>query len=164
MLSSPSKVIGWECGACTYTNEDATHHDCLACLTRRPVCYAIVAGATAAATARTTRVDRHKQARIAALATAGPVVAREAASSANGVVAGEAPNAAYGPPAVAGSAVVHYGRAPQLRGDHASIVRVARWQQLGLLLPGRWLPPPMGPSPGRRLMLPMGHLLWQVGQ
>jgi hypothetical protein len=111
-MSSPSEVIGWECGKCAYTNEDATRHNCLACQTRRPVRYDIVAGTTTAATARTTRVDRRKQARVAALTTAGPVVAGEAATSANGAVTGEAPNAAYGPPAVAGSAVMHHGRAP----------------------------------------------------
>ncbi len=66
----------------------------------------------AAATARTTRVDCCKQACIAALATAGPVVAGEGATSANGAVAGEVPNAAYGPPAVAGSAAIHHGRDP----------------------------------------------------
>jgi hypothetical protein len=75
-----------------------------------------------AMTARTTRVDCRKQARVAALATAGPVVAGEAATSANGAVTGEAPNAAYEPPAVAGSGAMHHGRAPQLGGDHASIV------------------------------------------
>jgi hypothetical protein len=35
-------------------------------------------------------------------------------------------------------------------------------QQLGLFLPGRWLPPPMGLSTGRGVMPPMGHLLWRV--
>jgi hypothetical protein len=70
-MLSPSEVIGWECGACAYTNEDATCHNCLVCQTRHPVRYAIVAGATAAMTARTTRVDHCKQARFAALATAG---------------------------------------------------------------------------------------------
>jgi hypothetical protein len=122
MMSSPSKVIGWECGACAYTNEDATCHDCSACRTRHPVCYAIVAGTAAAATARTIRVDCCKQACIAALATAEPVIAGEVATSANGVVAGEAPYAAYGPPAVAGSAAMHHRQAPQLGGNHASIV------------------------------------------
>ncbi len=34
---------------CAYTNEDATCSNCLACQARRPVCYAIVAGATVAA-------------------------------------------------------------------------------------------------------------------
>jgi hypothetical protein len=121
-MLSPSNVIGWECGACAYTNDDATCHNCLVCQSRCPVCYAIMAGATAAVTARTTRVDYCKQACIAALAAAGPVVAREAATSANGAAAGEAPNAAYGPPAVAGSAAMHHRRAPQLGGNCASIV------------------------------------------
>ncbi len=67
-------------------------------------------------------MDRCKQARIAALPTAGPVVTGEAATSANGVVAGEGANAAYGPPAVAGSAAIHHGRAPQLGGHCASVV------------------------------------------
>ncbi len=81
-----------------------------------------MAGATGAATARTMRVDLHKQARVAALATAGPVIAGEAATSTNGTNAGEAPTATYRPPAVVGSAVMHHGWAPQLGGHHASIV------------------------------------------
>ncbi len=108
-MLSPSEVVGWECGACAYTNKDAMCRDCLACQTRHPVCYAIVAGATAAATARTTRVDCHQQAHVAASATAGPVVIGEAATSANGAVTGEAPNAIYGPPVVASSAAMHHG-------------------------------------------------------
>ncbi len=72
--------------------------------------------------ARMTRADRCKQACVAALTTAGPVVAREAATSANGAVAREVPNAAYGSPAVLGSAAMHHGWAPQLGGDHGSIV------------------------------------------
>jgi hypothetical protein len=119
-MLSPSKVIGWECGACTYTNKDATCRVCLACRTKHPVCYAIVAGATVAGTARTTR---GKQACIAALATAGPVIARETSTSfANGAVAREAHNATYGPPAVAGSAAMHHEQAPQVGGYHASSV------------------------------------------
>jgi hypothetical protein len=59
-MSSPSKVAAWECGVCVYTNKDTMHCICLACQARRPVGFAIVAGAAAAATARTTRVDRHK--------------------------------------------------------------------------------------------------------
>ena len=121
-MSSSSEVIGWKCGACAYTNKDAMRCNCLACQVRHPVHFAIVAGATVAATARTTRVDCCKQARVAALPTAGPVVAGEVATSANGAVAGEAPNAAYGPPAVGGNTAVHHGRAPQLGGDRASVV------------------------------------------
>jgi hypothetical protein len=121
-MLSPSEVIGWECGACAYTNEDANCRDCLVCQARCPVCYAIVAGATTAVMARTTRVDHCKQACIAALPTAGPVVAGEAATSANGAVAGEVPNATYGPPAVAGSVAMHHRWAPQLGGNYASVV------------------------------------------
>jgi hypothetical protein len=121
-MLSPYEVFGWECGACTYTNKDTACHDCFACLARRLVRYAMVAGAMAAATVRTTRVDRCKQAQVAALPTAGPVVAREVATSANGAVAGEVPNAAFEPPAVGGGAAIHHGRAPQLGGDRASIV------------------------------------------
>jgi hypothetical protein len=121
-MSSPSKVVRWECGACTYTNKDAACHDCLACQARCPVCYAIVAGAMAAAMARTARVDHCDQARVAALPTAGPVVAGEGATSGNGAFHGEGHNATYGPPAVAGNVDISHGRAPQLGGDHASVV------------------------------------------
>ncbi len=113
-MSSHSKVLGWECGTCAYTNKDARCRDCLAFQARRPVCYAILASATGAATARTMRVDHPKQARVTALPTVGPVVTREAATSTNGAIAGEAPNAAYGPPAVAGGAAMHHRLAPQL--------------------------------------------------
>jgi hypothetical protein len=121
-MSSPSEVVGWECGACAYTNEDATHCNCLACQARHPVCYAIVAGATAAATVSMMRVDCCNQARVAALPTAGPVVAGEAATSTNGAVTKEGPNATYGPPPVVGSATIHHSWAPQLGGNHASVV------------------------------------------
>ncbi len=103
-------------------HKDATRCDCLACQARCPVRYAIVTGIMVAVMARTTIVDHFNQVRIAALPTAGPVVAGEAATSANGAVAGEGPNAAYGPPAVAGSAAIHHGWAPQWGGNHASIV------------------------------------------
>jgi hypothetical protein len=121
-MSSPSEVVGWECGTCTYTNEDGTCPDCLACQARHLVRYIIMAGATAAAMTRMTRVDCCDQACIAALPTAGPVLAKEAATSANGAVTREGSNAAYGLPAVADSAAIHHGQSPQLRGDHASIV------------------------------------------
>ncbi len=120
--SSPSEVIGWECGACTFTNKYGTCRDCLACQARHPARYVIVAGTTAAAKVRTTRVDYCNQACVAALPTAGPVLAREVATSANGAVTFLGRNAAYGPPAVAGSAAIHHGQAPQLGGDHASVV------------------------------------------
>jgi hypothetical protein len=94
MMAFPSEVIPWDCGTCAYTNKDATCRNCIICQIRRPFCSAIVAGATAAATARMTRVDRCKQARIAMLAAAAPAVA------------GEVPNAANGPPAVAESAAI----------------------------------------------------------
>jgi hypothetical protein len=121
MMSSPPEVVRWECGTCAYTNKNSTCHECLACQTRSLVRYAIVASATEAMTARIIRVDCCKQACIAALATAGPVVYGEAATSANGTVAGEAPNAANRPPAVAGSAAMHRGWAPQVGGNGASI-------------------------------------------
>jgi hypothetical protein len=97
-------------------------HICLACQARRPVHYAIMAGAAVAATARMTRVDHCEQARVAALATAVPPVTREAATAANAAVARVTPTATYGPPAVAGSAAMHPGRATQLGHDRASIV------------------------------------------
>jgi hypothetical protein len=65
-MASPSEMIGWECGACTYTNDDCTRRDCLMCMTERPKRYFVVPGAGASATARTTTVDRREQARLAA--------------------------------------------------------------------------------------------------
>ena len=62
---APSEMIGWECGACTFTNEDCARRDCLMCMTERPEQYAIVLGASASASARTTTVDRREQARLA---------------------------------------------------------------------------------------------------
>ncbi len=112
MTSSPSKVVRWECGVCAYTNKDPPN--CLACQARRPVRYAIVAGTTAAATAKMTRVDCRKQACVAVFPTAEPVVTGEGATSANGAVAREGPISAYEPPAVAGSAAIHHERGPQL--------------------------------------------------
>jgi hypothetical protein len=121
-MSSPYKVVKWECGTCAYTIKDAAPRNCLACQARPPVRYAIVAGATAAAMARTARVDHCDQARVAALPTAGPVVAGEGATSGDGAVNGEGHNATYGPPDVAGNAAIHHRQAPHLGGDRASIV------------------------------------------
>jgi hypothetical protein len=53
MMSSPSEVVAWECGACAYTNENVMRHDCRVCQTRHTIRYAIVAGAMVAATVRT---------------------------------------------------------------------------------------------------------------
>ena len=58
-------MVAWECGACTYTNEDCTRRSCEMCMTERPLRYAVVPGAGASATARTTTVDRREQARLA---------------------------------------------------------------------------------------------------
>ena len=66
-MASPSETIGWECGACTYTNDDCTRRDCFMCMTERPKRYFVVPGAGVSATARTTSVDRREQARLAAL-------------------------------------------------------------------------------------------------
>ena len=66
-MASPSKMIGWECGACTYTNDDCTRCDCLMCMSERPKRYFVVPGAGVSATTRTTTVDRREQARLAAL-------------------------------------------------------------------------------------------------
>ena len=65
---APSEIVAWECGSCTYTNESGEPGPCIMCRTERPIRYAIVAGAPAAATARTTTVNRCKQARVAASA------------------------------------------------------------------------------------------------
>jgi hypothetical protein len=67
-------------------------------------------------------VDHHEQARIAALATAAPPIAGEAATSAYVDVARVAPTAAYGPHAVVESAAMHPRQAPQLGCNRASIV------------------------------------------
>jgi hypothetical protein len=107
IMSSPSKVVAWECGTCAYTNVDATHRICLGCQVRHPVRYAIVAGAAAAMRARTTRVGCLEQARNAALATAWPPIVGEAATSTNVAIPREAPIAAYGPSAMAESAAMY---------------------------------------------------------
>ncbi len=57
---SPSEMIGWECGACTFfTNDDFLHHDCLMCMTERPERYAIVTGTSESASAHSTTVNHH---------------------------------------------------------------------------------------------------------
>ena len=77
-------MLGWECGACTFTNKDMLRHDCKMCMTERPLRYAIVADA---ATARTTTVNHREQAHLvdlaapdvpAAVAEQTPAVAEEA--------------------------------------------------------------------------------------
>ena len=69
---APSKEAVWECGACTFTNEDVQRHDCQMCMTERPLRYAILPGAAGAASARMMTVNRRKQARIAASAAVAP--------------------------------------------------------------------------------------------
>ena len=41
-MMAPSEMVAWECGACTFTNEDVQRRDCQLCMTERPVRYAIV--------------------------------------------------------------------------------------------------------------------------
>jgi hypothetical protein len=64
---APSKIVAWECGSCTYTNKGSEPGSCIMCNAERLICYAIVAGTPAAATATRTTVNRCKQARVAAL-------------------------------------------------------------------------------------------------
>ncbi len=63
-VMAPSEIVAWECGSCTYTNEGGEPGPCIMCRTERPIRCAIVAGAPAAATARTTTVNRREQARV----------------------------------------------------------------------------------------------------
>ena len=69
---APSEMIAWECGACTFTNEDCTCRSCIMCTTERPEQYFIVAGASKSASASTTTVNRRKQARLAACSGDAP--------------------------------------------------------------------------------------------
>ena len=48
---APSEMIGWECGACTFTNEDCSRRDCQMCMSERPERYAIVVGTSSSASA-----------------------------------------------------------------------------------------------------------------
>ena len=99
-MMAPSKMVAWECNACTFTDKDVQHRDCQLCMTKHPVRYAIVAGAAGAAMARTTTVNRCEQARLATLAALdvpaavteqAPAIAEEAPA-----VAEEQPAAPYG--------------------------------------------------------------------
>ena len=72
---APSEMIGWECGACTFTNEDCSRWDCQMCMSERPERYAIVVGASTSASARTTTVDHREQARLAAASSGAPATA-----------------------------------------------------------------------------------------
>jgi hypothetical protein len=92
---APSKMVAWECSACTFTNKDVQRLDCQMCKMARPLRYAIVAGAAGAATARTTTVNCREQARIAALAADVPATVAEPAPA----VAEEAPAVMEEPPA-----------------------------------------------------------------
>ena len=65
---APSEIVAWECGSCTYTNKGGEPGPCIMCKMEHPICYAIMAGAPAAATTRTTTVNRCEQARVAASA------------------------------------------------------------------------------------------------
>ncbi len=82
---SPSEMIGWECGACTFTNDDCSRHDCMMCMTERPERYAIVTGAAESASARTTTVNRRAQALLAARSSDAPAIAGDTTPAAEGV-------------------------------------------------------------------------------
>ena len=62
----PSEMVAWECGACTFTNEDVQRRDCQMCMVEHPLRYAIVPGAAGATSARTMTMNRREQARLAA--------------------------------------------------------------------------------------------------
>ena len=72
---SPSEMIGWECGTCTFTSDDWLRRDCLMCRTERPERYAIVTGASESASARTMTVNRRAQALLAARSSDGSATA-----------------------------------------------------------------------------------------
>jgi hypothetical protein len=82
---SPSEMIGWECGACTFTNDDCLRRDCLMCMTERPERYAIITGASESASARTTTVNHRAQARLAARSSDVPAIAGDTTPAADGV-------------------------------------------------------------------------------
>ena len=69
-MASPSEMIGWECGACSYSNNDCMRRNWPMCMTERPKRYFIVPGASVLATARMMTVDRREQARLVALRNA----------------------------------------------------------------------------------------------
>ena len=79
-MASPSEMIGWECGACTYTNDDCTRRDCPMCTMERPKRCFVVPGAGVSATARTMTVDRREQARLAAARARTPTTIARAAT------------------------------------------------------------------------------------
>ena len=62
-----SEAVAWECGACTFTNEDVQRRICQMCMTERPLRYDIVTGVGMSGTACKTTVNRHEQERLAAL-------------------------------------------------------------------------------------------------
>ncbi len=76
---APSKIVAWECSSCTYTNKGSEPGPCIMYRTGRPICYAIVAGAPVAVTARTTLVNCCKQACVVALAASTLAAAAAAA-------------------------------------------------------------------------------------
>ena len=79
---SPSEMIGWECGACTFTNDDCSRRDCMMCMTERPERYAIVTGAAESASARTTTVNRRAQALLAARSSDASAIAGDTSTPA----------------------------------------------------------------------------------
>ena len=70
---APSEAVAWECGTCTFTNEDVQRRICQMCMTERPLRYDIVTGVGVSGTACTTTVNRREQERLAALHNAPAV-------------------------------------------------------------------------------------------
>ena len=54
-MASPSDMIAWECGACTYTNDDCMRRECLMCRTEHPKRYFVVPGVGVLVTAGASR-------------------------------------------------------------------------------------------------------------
>jgi hypothetical protein len=65
-MMASSNMIAWECGACTFTNEDCTCCSCKMCQTEHPKQYYIIAGTSKSTSAHTTTINRREQARLAA--------------------------------------------------------------------------------------------------
>ncbi len=67
-----SKMIGWECSMCTFTNKDCMHRDCQMCMSKRPEQYAIVVGASESASAHMMTFDRREKVRLATTSSNAP--------------------------------------------------------------------------------------------
>jgi hypothetical protein len=113
---TPSEIIAWECGSCTFNNEGSEPGPCLMSRTGRPRRCAIVAGATAGDGAGNCAGPPVAQVPVLSAAVAGVA----------GATARDGAGSRAGPP-VAGPPVAQVAKSPALAAEVGAPAPVRKW-------------------------------------